>query len=111
MSSIINTVFPTPAPPNRPVTSKHVLATSTNTQHLLLCNQSLTLFTKERNYITFQHLPIFPPLAYGASMSTTLIPVSRISCSTLISENAGASAWMAACLKQEYYRQLYEASN
>lgn len=28
--------------------------------------------------------------------STTLIPVTRISCSTLMSSNKGASAWMAA---------------
>mmetsp|Transcript_3318 Transcript_3318/g.7484 ORF Transcript_3318/g.7484 Transcript_3318/m.7484 type:complete len:237 (-) Transcript_3318:25-735(-) len=39
--------------------------------------------------------PIFPPRAYGASRSTTLMPVTRISCSTLCSTNAGASPWMA----------------
>ena len=43
-------------------------------------------------------IPIFPPLAYGASKSTTLMPVTRISCSVLISTNSGASAWIAARL-------------
>lgn len=37
-------------------------------------------------------------MAYGASKSTTLIPVTKISCSTLISTNSGASAWMGATL-------------
>ena len=48
----MSTVFPTPAPPNR---------------------------------------PIFPPLAYGANKSTTLIPVMRISAPDPYSTNVGAS--------------------
>jgi len=43
-------------------------------------------------------LPILPPFAYGASRSTTFSPVSRISCSILISTNGGASAWISATL-------------
>ena len=50
---------------------------------------------------TQRNIPIFPPLAYGASRSTTLIPVTRISCSVLISTNSGASAWMADRLKRK----------
>merc|ERR1719348_1035228 len=59
ISSMINTVLPTPAPPNR---------------------------------------PILPPFTYGARRSTTLMPVTRISWSTDMSANSGASAWMAANL-------------
>jgi len=55
MSSIINTVFPTPAPPNN---------------------------------------PILPPLAYGASKSTTLIPVIKSSYSEAWSSKEGASLWI-----------------
>ncbi len=51
ISSCIRTVFPTPAPPNR---------------------------------------PIFPPFRYGASKSTTLIPVSSISAVVSSSSYAGA---------------------
>lgn len=40
------------------------------------------------------NLPIFPPLAYGARRSTTLMPVSKISWLTLISTNSGASWWI-----------------
>merc|ERR550519_507134 len=57
MSSMMSTVLPTPAPPNR---------------------------------------PILPPFTYGARRSTTLIPVTRISCSTLMSSKTGASACIAA---------------
>ncbi len=52
INSWINTVLPTPAPPNR---------------------------------------PILPPLMYGASKSTTLIPVSRISTEVESSAKDGAS--------------------
>mmetsp|Transcript_4404 Transcript_4404/g.15309 ORF Transcript_4404/g.15309 Transcript_4404/m.15309 type:complete len:205 (+) Transcript_4404:700-1314(+) len=55
MSSMMNTVLPTPAPPKR---------------------------------------PIFPPFWYGASRSTTLMPVTRISCSVDCSTNGGASRWI-----------------
>ena len=51
INSIIVTVFPTPAPPNRPT---------------------------------------FPPLAYGANKSITLIPVTNISVSVDWSVNLGA---------------------
>ena len=42
--------------------------------------------------------PIFPPRAYGASRSTTLIPVTRTSADVACSTNKGASAWMGAFL-------------
>ena len=60
INSIIKTVFPTPAPPKR---------------------------------------PILPPFAYGASRSTTLIPVTKISASVDCSTYSGASLWIGnACL-------------
>mmetsp|Transcript_149679 Transcript_149679/g.363554 ORF Transcript_149679/g.363554 Transcript_149679/m.363554 type:complete len:329 (-) Transcript_149679:10-996(-) len=59
ISSMITTVLPTPAPPNR---------------------------------------PILPPLAYGASRSTTLIPVMRISSALPMSASVGGSTWMGARL-------------
>jgi len=52
INSIIRTVFPTPAPPNK---------------------------------------PIFPPFAYGASRSITLMPVTNISVSVDCSLNSGAA--------------------
>mmetsp|Transcript_5946 Transcript_5946/g.18298 ORF Transcript_5946/g.18298 Transcript_5946/m.18298 type:complete len:291 (+) Transcript_5946:367-1239(+) len=55
ISSMISTVLPTPAPPNR---------------------------------------PILPPRWYGASRSTTLMPVTRISWSVDCSTKGGASRWM-----------------
>jgi len=51
----MSTVFPTPAPPKR---------------------------------------PIFPPLAYGANKSTTLIPVTKISAPDPYWSNGGASLWI-----------------
>src|SRR3712207_6199900 len=39
--------------------------------------------------------PILPPLAYGASRSTTLMPVTRISASVDCSTKGGAGWWMA----------------
>src|SRR5947208_2961372 len=38
--------------------------------------------------------PTLPPLAYGASRSTTLIPVSNISCVGVSSSTGGASWWI-----------------
>mmetsp|Transcript_9716 Transcript_9716/g.29543 ORF Transcript_9716/g.29543 Transcript_9716/m.29543 type:complete len:828 (-) Transcript_9716:1102-3585(-) len=55
ISSIINTVLPTPAPPNS---------------------------------------PIFPPRAYGASRSTTLMPVMRMLAVVSWSVKSGASRWI-----------------
>ena len=55
INSIMITVFPTPAPPKR---------------------------------------PILPPLAYGVSKSTTLMPGTRISDSVDWSTNSGADAWI-----------------
>ena len=55
INSWINTVFPTPAPPNS---------------------------------------PIFPPFKYGASKSTTFIPVSSISESVPCCSKDGASLWI-----------------
>ena len=52
ISSMMSTVLPTPAPPNR---------------------------------------PILPPLVYGASRSTTLMPVTRSRCSVDWSTNSGAA--------------------
>ena len=57
MSSWMNTVFPTPAPPKS---------------------------------------PIFPPRAYGAMRSTTLMPVIKTSAEVDCSTNAGGSAWMGS---------------
>mmetsp|Transcript_26105 Transcript_26105/g.84505 ORF Transcript_26105/g.84505 Transcript_26105/m.84505 type:complete len:219 (+) Transcript_26105:1130-1786(+) len=57
ISSMITTVFPTPAPPKR---------------------------------------PIFPPLAYGASKSTTLIPVDSTSCDFPCSTKVGGLRWIGA---------------
>ena len=54
---MISTVFPTPAPPKR---------------------------------------PILPPFAYGAIMSTTLIPVIKISELEPYSTKVGASLWIGA---------------
>ncbi len=51
----MTTVFPTPAPPKR---------------------------------------PILPPLAYGANISTTLIPVIKISAPEPCSSNDGAYLWI-----------------
>jgi hypothetical protein len=38
--------------------------------------------------------PILPPLAYGASRSTTLMPVTSTSASVDCSVNSGGSVWM-----------------
>jgi len=40
--------------------------------------------------------PILPPLGYGASRSTTLMPVSSSSAEVACSTNAGAARWIGA---------------
>ena len=74
------------------------------TRQHLLC--SCYLFYKFYHLTEFWHSPILPPLAYGARRSTTLMPVSRISCSTLISLNSGASWWIEEWLKDEKITML-----
>lgn len=64
------------------------------------------LILRQKNF-----LPIFPPLEYGASRSTTLIPVSNTSCSTLISVNSGASAWIGKTLQNKVLGKLNRIRN
>eukprot|EP00955_Chlamydomonas_euryale_P047009 353561-Chlamydomonas_euryale.AAC.5 len=69
ISSMISTVLPTPAPPNR---------------------------------------PILPPRWYGASRSTTLMPVTRISWSVDCSTKGGASRWMDHRSEYSAFREVMQ---
>ncbi|CAN8020964.1 unnamed protein product, partial [Ixodes persulcatus] len=72
---MMSTVLPTPAPPKRPILPPWKRRPSASEN-------------------------IDSGLIRGASRSTTLMPVTRISCSTLISTNSGASWWIERNLSE-----------